>query len=283
MHRVYCYNIGGGAPASYTNSLILNDHIYVPLFGNATYDDDALQAYRDAAPGYTVRGYYYSGFLTDDALHCRAKGVMDAGMLRVAHVPLPGRMEGAADVTAHVRAHSGAALTAVDLVYRHDDGDWQTVAMTAAGDDLFAATIPPPPVAGWCDYYLLAADASGRSEGMPRSAPAGWYGFQHETVTAVGDPVAAAAARLDTNYPNPFNPSTTFRFELRDPDRVRLVLLDPRGRLVRTLVDGMRPAGAHTVTWDGTDDAGRSVAAGTYFYRLQAAGLQYTRAATLVK
>jgi len=41
VYRVYCYNIGGNSPASYTNSLILNEKIYVPFFGNSTYDNEA--------------------------------------------------------------------------------------------------------------------------------------------------------------------------------------------------------------------------------------------------
>ncbi|RPJ46668.1 MAG: hypothetical protein EHM19_03935, partial [Candidatus Latescibacterota bacterium] len=77
VHRVYCYQLGSGEPASYTNSLILNNKVYMPTFGNATYDNQAIAAYRAAAPGYAVGGYYYSGFLTDDALHCRAMGVAD--------------------------------------------------------------------------------------------------------------------------------------------------------------------------------------------------------------
>ena len=69
---------------------------------------------------------------------------------------------------------------------------------------------------------------------------------------------------------------------LRD-GQVKLVVLDARGRHVRTLVNGVRPGGTNEIHWDGTDDGGRSVASGTYLYRLEAAGLQYTRAATLVK
>ena len=93
----------------------------------------------------------------------------------------------------------------------------------------------------------------------------------------------AAPVALFPNAPNPFNPSTVFAFELREPDRVELVVLDTRGRLVRTLIDGICPAGRSEVTWRGDDDAGRAVASGTYVYRLRAAGLQYRRTATLVK
>jgi agmatine/peptidylarginine deiminase len=57
----------------YTNSLILNDRVYVPIVGSAS-DDDALAVYRDAMPGYTVLGFTGTWESTD-ALHCRVKGI----------------------------------------------------------------------------------------------------------------------------------------------------------------------------------------------------------------
>jgi agmatine deiminase len=282
VHRVYCYSTSSG-PASYTNSIILNDHIYVPHFGNSTYDEAALEVYRQAAPGYTVNGYYYSGFLSDDALHCRTKGIMDGGMLRVGHVPVRDEQEGAVTMTAAIVAHSGEALTSAAVHYRHDDGAWSSVDLLNVGDDLYEAVIPGPAENAICEYYIAVADASGRSEGMPRTQPAATYTFSHlKQVSAVGE-MAPAAASLHANYPNPFNPSTTFSFELKYADEAELVIVDARGHMVRTLLQGHREAGRHEVSWDGTDESGRAVASGVYYYRLRAAGLQYTRAATLLK
>jgi len=285
VFRVYCHNIGGNAPASYTNSLILNRAIYVPLFSNSTYDQAALSVYREAAPGYEVRGYAYGNWLSDDALHCRTKGVMDADMLRVGHVPVVEDQPAApVTITAHIRAHSGQELTAAALHWRHGGGDWQqTPLVPDAADWSYSAAIPTPAATDSTHYYIAAADASGRTAGMPRVAPAHWYRFLHTgTPTAVAE-VPSPAASLQTNYPNPFNPGTTFRFELVHPEVAELLVLDLRGRLVRTLVDGLCDAGVTEVFWDGTDDNGRAVAAGTYRYRLRAAGLQYSRTATLVK
>jgi flagellar hook assembly protein FlgD len=55
------------------------------------------------------------------------------------------------------------------------------------------------------------------------------------------------------------------------------------GRRVRALLDGQRAAGLHQAAWDGRDDAGRAVASGVYFYRLQAAGRVETRRMLLLK
>lgn len=285
VHRIYCYNIGSSQPASYTNSLILNDNIFVPLFGNSTYDQQALAIYREAAPGYNVRGYAYAGFLSDDALHCRTKGVKDPGMLRIAHVPVMADQPGAPVViTAHIRPHSGESLTEAAVFWRHGADAWQQTPLTPTGEDwLYTAAIPAPATAESTHYYLAAADASGHSAGMPRVAPAHWYRFWHAAGTSdAGSPPPALVA-LQPNYPNPFNPGTTFRFNLAYAEPAQLLVLDLRGRLVRTLIDGICAAGTTEVFWDGRDDAGRPVAAGTYRYLLRAAGLQYSRTATLVK
>jgi agmatine/peptidylarginine deiminase len=284
VHRVYCYNIGSSSPASYTNSLILNDNIYVPTFGNSTYDEQALEVYREAAPGYTVRGYYYGGFISDDALHCRTKGIMDVAMLRVGHVPVaPEQPLEPILISAEIIAHSGEAITEARVVYRHGGGEWQDALLTPVGaEGLHEATIPAPASGTNCEYYVTASDASGRTEGYPRVAPARTITFSHgEDVTAVGElPVAAT---LNANYPNPFNPSTTFSFALHHRGHAELVVLDARGRHVRTLLDRECDGGVTEVVWDGTDDRGRSVPSGTYLYQLRAAGLQYTKPATLVK
>ncbi|MBN2201604.1 M4 family metallopeptidase, partial [bacterium] len=77
---------------------------------------------------------------------------------------------------------------------------------------------------------------------------------------------------LDANYPNPFNAATVIPFTLSSGGRVRAEILDSRGRLVRTLENGIRAAGRHTVTWTGVDADGRPVSSGIYFIRVNVAG-----------
>jgi flagellar hook assembly protein FlgD len=64
---------------------------------------------------------------------------------------------------------------------------------------------------------------------------------------------------------------------------VALRIYDSSGALVRALVAGERPAGAHVANWDGRDDAGRAVATGIYYCRLDAGGKMLTRKMLLLK
>ncbi|MBO8130110.1 MAG: T9SS type A sorting domain-containing protein [Candidatus Marinimicrobia bacterium] len=76
--------------------------------------------------------------------------------------------------------------------------------------------------------------------------------------------------RLYQNYPNPFNPGTVIEFELPEPGRVKIVVYDLLGKVVKVLTDREYPEGISRVCWDGTDEFGRYVSAGVYFYRMKA-------------
>ena len=232
VHRVYCHDIGSNRPASYTNSLFVNDLICVPTFNSAVNDSAALDAYRAAAPGHDVRGYNYGGWLTDDALHCRTKGVMDREMLRVAHVPIVDAQVAPVSIVAEVDDRSETGVASVAVHYRFEGQGWKSAALSPAGGDLYQGWIPSPTVDGNVDYYVLASDNSGRTEGMPRVAPAHWYTFPIQAAASGVRPTTFSEGDVAA-FPNPFRDLTRFRFDLRFPESVKLSVVDVRGRLVR--------------------------------------------------
>jgi hypothetical protein len=101
------------------------------------------------------------------------------------------------------------------------------------------------------------------------------------TLPGVPKPVAS---RLLPNVPNPFNPSTTIRFDLAAGAAVDLRVFDVRGRLVRTLETAAPYAqGRHTLLWDGRDDGGRAVASGVYMVEMTADGTRDTQRVMMLK
>ena len=104
---------------------------------------------------------------------------------------------------------------------------------------------------------------------------------------SIGEPDAALLsvdhAQLGQNYPNPFNPSTTIPYILAEPSRVRLEVYDLAGRLTRTLVSEILPAGSYTATWRGDDAARRDVASGLYVVRLRCGNQQVSRKVLLTR
>ncbi len=101
-------------------------------------------------------------------------------------------------------------------------------------------------------------------------------------LTAV-DGDTPAAFGLVGAMPNPFNPMTTLRFVLAEPARATLAIYDVQGRLVRTLVDSVLPAGQSETRWNGQDNQGQGVASGTYFARLTAGTQTSVKTLTLVR
>ncbi len=103
-------------------------------------------------------------------------------------------------------------------------------------------------------------------------------------VTAVeGGRATPETFALASNHPNPFNPTTTLRFSLPQAGEAELSIYNLLGQRVATLVKGPQEAGPHALQWDGRDDAGRELASGVYFYRLQAGTQVETRKLLLLR
>jgi len=89
--------------------------------------------------------------------------------------------------------------------------------------------------------------------------------------------------KLSQNFPNPFNPSTMIKFDLKEKGPVTLKVYNVAGQLVRTLVDDVRDAAAHSIVWDGRNNIGSKVASGIYFYKMETNGFSETRKMVLLR
>jgi len=107
--------------------------------------------------------------------------------------------------------------------------------------------------------------------------------FSLANPSGVDQPRMPGPLVLHDPSPNPFNPRTTIRFDLPSDGEVRLSIFDVSGSLIRKLVDGNLPAGEHEAVWDGCDSAGRSMASGSYFARLESGGQGQTKWMSLVR
>jgi len=86
-----------------------------------------------------------------------------------------------------------------------------------------------------------------------------------------------------TNYPNPFNPTTTIAFEMAREGQVTIDVFNIKGQKVKTLVNGVFKVGRQDVVWNGDDANGRSVSSGVYFYRLDSGNYTLTKKMLLMK
>jgi flagellar hook assembly protein FlgD len=71
------------------------------------------------------------------------------------------------------------------------------------------------------------------------------------------------------NYPNPFNSSTTIRYQIESKSDVSLTIINSLGENVKTLVNEIKSAGRYETVWNGKDNFGNPISSGIYFYRLR--------------
>jgi len=153
----------------YTNSLILNNKVLVPVTGSQ-WDDEAIISYQNAMPGYEVLGFSGS-WASTDALHCRAIGIPDRDMLYIDHTPLTNHLpsDDGFYIQAEVIAYSNTNLlpSSPKIFWKNSTGIWNNIIMTNIEDDIYAGYIPSHPCGETIYYYINAQDSSGRNENHP--------------------------------------------------------------------------------------------------------------------
>jgi pectate lyase len=170
--------------------------------------------------------------------------------------------------------------SSIDSTVHQPEGAWPLLASTTPPADTDHDGMPD----AWESAHgLNPSDPSDRNN-------AGLQGYTQlevylnsltgEIFTSIPDdpPASPAAFALYQNYPNPFNPSTVITYELPGDGPVTLTVYDVLGRVVRLLVNERQDAGVHEMIFDGS-----SLAAGVYYYRLQAGLHSGTRALLLLK
>ena len=145
------------------------------------------------------------------------------------------------------------------------------------------------------EYYYSLTYLNNPSSGSP-----GWY-YLRSSDTEVGlyvirafigtgpvsdiDEIEILPARyeLAQNYPNPFNPETVISFNMPKSGSVQIKIYDVLGKEIRTLINEEKNAGKHNIYWNATDDYGRRVSSGVYFYSISADNFSQTKKMVLMK
>jgi hypothetical protein len=252
-----------GDPLHYTVSIYIDD----PIPFSAETDNPYYQPDFDLAPG---RSYEWFVSVMDG--HWTVNGphwtfVIADGQLPVAFESFDATQAGAG-IQVHWTLASDESMESYTLFRRE----------APSGAPL---TIASGRVAGKDGSFLDSSVLPGRT-----------YRYELTVRTASGDefrsPIAsvstaALALALHQNHPNPFNPQTTIAYDLPAAARVRLLIVNVSGGLVRTLVDETQSAGSRSVVWNGRDDDGGAVSSGVYFYVLDAGKQRLTKKLVLLK
>lgn len=187
--------------AAYTNSIIINKTIYVPLF-HIDEDQAALKTWQEVMPGYTVKGFEFNlndepivskemkehyttnyGWDHGDALHCRTRAVWDAEMLFISTKRIAAEVDtknkNIVYTTIIDYSKKGLINEKCQLFWRiKGKPDWNSIPLNTTKDKQhFFAEIPVHLSNTTVEYYIAAASYSGKNETQPRTAPLGTYSF----------------------------------------------------------------------------------------------------------
>jgi agmatine deiminase len=174
-YQVYRTNEPNGEP--YSNSLILNKKVFVPIMGGSSTaaDNAALAVYQQAMPGYQIFGIIGlsggDGWVSTDALHCRTHEIADQGMLYIHHHPILDAQTAQTQyfINADIYTLSGSNLItdSVWIKYKINNGSWTKVLMTNTSGHQWQAAIPQQPSGDTVRYFIHAADLSPRGQYHP--------------------------------------------------------------------------------------------------------------------
>jgi agmatine/peptidylarginine deiminase len=191
-YRIFRVNTPDDQP--YTNSLILNNKVFVPIM-NSSWDDSAIASYQAAMPGYQVIGVLGGSepWVSTDALHCRNMGIADIRQLYIHHIPLTGNQPAqdnfllAADLIPC--SDSSVYSDSVLIWYQVNSGNYHKINMVNTSGFHYTGMIPKQPAGSVIRYYLYAADRSGHNATMPFMGPADPFTFTaiYTDITAIPD------------------------------------------------------------------------------------------------
>jgi len=156
--------------------------------------------------------------------------------------------------------------------------------------DTFYFQIPGSTTGTQVEYYFAAQDialpnslcstlpAGGSGINPPGStAPANRFSFTIADITPISSNVPADY-KLYNNYPNPFNPVTNIKFNIKKTGEVNLKVYDITGKLITTLVNQILQPGEYKVDFDG-----RELASGLYIYRIESGDFKDSKKMMLIK
>lgn len=164
------YRVKTNSKDPFTNSLILNKKVYVPILNNGASTQAALEVYAKAMPGYEIKGIIRNFWSHLDALHCRTHQIADKGYLYIKHYPLLGEQKGPDfKIEANVVSCANAAIIGVKCFYRvNGAGAFVAADMTASGTaGHYTYAFTNLKENDKVEYYLYADDAGGRKECFP--------------------------------------------------------------------------------------------------------------------
>jgi serine protease AprX len=165
----------------------------------------------------------------------------------------------------------------VFIYYSMDKKSYQKTRLSPSStseNNSYETYLPVQSLGNEIHLYFSAQDESKILKKYPYNAPQNYFIFNptkwDTSIYQNNDKIPITSYVLYQNYPNPFNTSTTIKFDILTPGLVKIEIFNSTGQLVKGFPTRYYRAGSFSKIWDGTDNSGRPVGSGVYFYNLKA-------------
>lgn len=253
--------------ASYTNSLIINKKVLVPIYGDtlASRDTVALNIYKELMPDYEVIGIPSAEIIKSwGAVHCISKTHFHSNPMMVLHDPLD-TINVADTPVVSFRLNPGFDSLTANVFHKPATGSNFTEVAAVLDKGIFSATLPQ--TTEDFNYYIEGTAVSGTETfpvSLPVDAPTSTF-LVTVLETGINQNIAANKYIKLSNYPNPFNAKTTVNYTVAKNSKVTLDVYNLRGRKVHSLAKGFHKAGSYKAVWHGMNKSGEKISSGVYY------------------
>ena len=252
---------------SYTNSLIINKKVLVPIYGDTltNLDTIALNIYKELMPDYEVIGINSAEIIKSwGAVHCITKTHFHKNPMMVLHDPLDTINVLDTPVVAF-RLNPGFDTLSGKVFYKPESGADFTEVAAVLDKGIFLATLPL--MTEDFNYYIEGTAKSGTETfpvSLPVDAPTSSF-LVTVLETGITQNITANKFIKLSNYPNPFNAKTTINYTVAKNSTVTLDIYNLRGRKVHSLAKGFHKAGSYKTVWSGMNKSGENISSGVYY------------------
>jgi|GEM_PF-1710224 len=252
---------------SYTNSLILNKKVLVPVYGDtlAKRDTIALNIYKKYMPDYEIIGINSAEIIKHwGAVHCITNTHFHANPMMILH-------DAVDSVNIHVapvisfRLNPGFKDMSASVYYKPESGANYIEVQATLVKGIFSATLPT--MSENFRYYLKGLAKSGTVEfpvSLPQDAPTSSFLVRVTTSSIKNKPLADSYIKL-SQFPNPFAVKTTITYTVNKRCAVTIAVYNLKGRKISSIIDGTHKPGSYSAVWSGVDKSGEKLSSGLYY------------------
>jgi len=263
------------APPTYLNSLMVDNKVLVPLWGEPE-DDTALFIYSQVLPNHQIVGIDCSAMAgSGGAVHCIAMQAPSRQFIHIKHYPLPDSTNDTLNpyrVRAQVISSSTLTAESTLVFYKTNNAPTFTATpLSAVSGSLgvYAGYIPAQSPGDTVYYYLYAKNTDNIRRTSPVDVPPHLYSFLVAPGVGVVEKDVRESDFTLTTYPNPAHRNLTFLFDLTGTMEVKIEIYNVLGQRVKLLENEVYKTGEYSIEWNLLDDKNRPLKQGIYFYSIR--------------